>query len=431
MTDKYHLIVEKGPDKDLKIFIDPAGARLGRSSNNDIALGDPALSRYNNRFFFKPEEGLWISDLGSANKTLVNNKPVQEARLKIGDRILAGETTLCVISDSIDGGSGGAALPVVDLGFKSKPGDAPKKKKSNVHILIIIASVFAVVALFGWGGKLIEDSTKSSSKVVKIVTDKVAETLEITYEKVIADKKNIFRYKLQLDANRMLSVQIDDLVNKRHVRKEREVSSEYIDDLIRVLRDSGFYSLSENYQGIQPDIYNLWDLSITINKKTSRTKVLNRVEPELFRAVRETLEEAGRNELGLWAIEFSAEKLIEMANTASLLGKKLYDERDVKYGNMALSLKSFKESEWYLETVEPKPEFYPEVISYIRDCKAELEKRYKDRNFLSERAIKLREWDVAASELRILCQIIPDRDDKRNQDARKKLLDRENRIEKR
>ncbi len=430
MTGKYHLIIEKGPGKDRKIFIEPKGSRLGRATNNDIALNDPALSRYNNRFFFKPGEGLWISDLGSANETLVNGKPVQEARLQVGDRILAGETTLCVISDSLDGGTGDIAS-VVDLGFKSSPVAVTKKKKSNMHILIIIACLFAVVALFGWGGKLIENSTKADSRGVPVVIDKTPKILEISYEKVIADKNNIFRYKLELDANRVLSVQIDDLTNKRHVRKESEVSREYIDELIRVLHDSGFYSLSDQYQGIQPEIYNLWDLSITIGKETSRTKVLNRVEPEIFRMVREVIEEAGRNELGLWAIEFSAEKLIDMADTANLLGKKLYDERDVKYGNIAVALKSFKEAEWYLETVEPKPGYYPEVISYIRDCKDELDKRYKDQNFLAERAIKLREWEQAARELRVLCQIIPDRDDKRNQDARKKLLDIESRIKKR
>lgn len=430
MTDKYHLIVEKGNDKGRRVFVDPNGSRLGRSSNNDIALNDPALSRYNNRFFFKPDEGLWISDLGSSNTTLVNGKPVQEARLQVGDRIIAGETTLCVISDSLDGGTGDIAS-VVDLGFKSTPVAAAKKKKSNMHILIMIACVFAVVALFGWGRKMIEDSAKKNSKVVPVVVDKTDKTLEISYEKVIADTNNIFRYQLELGTNRMLSVQIDDLANKRHVRKESEVSREYIDNLIRVLHDSGFYSLSDKYQGIQPGTYHLWDLSITIDKKTHRTKVLNRVEPEIFRAVRETLEEAGRNELGLWAIEFSTEKLIDMADTANLLGKKLYDERDVKYGNIAAALKSFKEAKWYLETVEPKPEYYPEVISYIRDCKSELDKRYKDQNFLAERAIKLREWEQAARELRILCQIIPERDDKRNQDARKKLLDVESRIKKR
>ena len=429
MTGKYHIIVEKGPDKDRKIFIDPNGSRLGRSSNNDIALDDPALSRYNNRFFFKPDDGLWISDLGSVNTTLVNDKPVQEVRLQIGDRILVGETTLCVISDGVDGGTGDVAS-VVDLGFKSNQVNATKKKKSNVHILIIIACVFAVIALFGWGGRLIEDSAKSSPKVSIAVADHTPKVLEINYEKVIADKNNIFRYQLQLDADRMLSVQIDDLANKRHIRKEGEVSREYIDDFIRIMLDSGFCDLSDSYQGIQPDIYNLWDLSITIGRKTSRTKVLNRVEPEIFRAVREALEEAGRNELGLWAIEFSAEKLIEMANIANLLGKKLYDERDVKHGNMAASLKSFQEAEWYLETVEPKPDFYQEVISYIRDCKDDLEKRYENQNFLAERSIKLREWEQAAHELRILCQIIPSRDDKRNQDARKKLLDIESRIKK-
>lgn len=430
MTKKYHLIIEKGVDQGRKIFVDKNGARLGRSSKNDIALNDPALSRYNNRFFFKPDEGLWISDLGSSNTTLVNDKPIQEARLQVGDRILVGETTLCVINDSIDGGTG-EIPPMVDLGFKSKNDIPAKKKKSNMHILIIIACIFAVVALFGWGGKLIEDGTKNNrSKVVPVVEKKEPQILEICYEKVIADKNNIFRYQLQLDANRMLYVQIDDLVNKRHVRKESEVNQKYIDELIRIIDGSGFYGLSADYEGIQPDIYNLWDLSITIGRKSHRTKVLNRVEPEIFRTVRELLEEAVRNELGLWAIEFSAEKLLDMANTSYLLGKKLYDERDVKYGNVATALKSFKEAEWYLETVEPKPEFYPEVIAYIRDCKDELDKRYKDQNFLAERAIKMREWGQAASELRVLCQIIPNRDDKRNKDARKKLLDIESRIEK-
>lgn len=62
---------------------------------------------------------MWISDLGSANTTLVNGKPIQEAQLQIGDRILAGETTLCVISDKVDGGTGDIAS-VVDRSGSSR-----------------------------------------------------------------------------------------------------------------------------------------------------------------------------------------------------------------------------------------------------------------------------------------------------------------------
>jgi len=81
-----HLTVEKGPDKGRGLTIPAEGARVGRSSNNDIVLMDPAMSRFHCRFFFKPGEGLWAEDLGSANQTLLNDKPLYESRLHNGDR---------------------------------------------------------------------------------------------------------------------------------------------------------------------------------------------------------------------------------------------------------------------------------------------------------------------------------------------------------
>ncbi len=430
MAEKYHLIVEQGADKGKKIFIPPDGARVGRSSGNDIMLNDPALSRYNNRFFFKQDDGgLWVADLDSANGTLVNGKTVQEVKLNPGDRVLIGETTLLVADTGIDGCTTEPAE--IDLGFKSSEKSTENKKANNskINILIIVLVVFAAITLFIWGRKLINENSSDIPKE-HVVQEAVHEPLEINYEKVHATTNNIFRYYLQLKPDGTMSVQIDDLVNNRHIRKEGHVDREYMDDLIRKIKDSGFFGLNNNYQGIKNNIYDLWDLQITIGGETHRTRVFNRNEPDIFKDVRKMLEESGRNELGLWAIEFSTEKLIDMANTATLLGKKLYDERDVKYGNLDAALKSFKEAKWYLETVEPKPEFYPEIISYINECKDALERKYEDQNFLAERAIKLREWERAAAELRILCQIIPERDDKRNQEARAKLLDVESRIKK-
>jgi len=131
----------------------------------------------------------------------------------------------------------------------------------------------------------------------------------------------------------------------------------------------------------------------------------------------------------LWAIQFSPEKLAAMARDAHLLGRKLYDERSVKHGNLAAALKSFEEAAWYLETVEPKPEHYAETVAMINTCKEDLQSRYEDQNFRAERAIKLRDWETAARELRVLCEMIPDRTDPRNKEARRKLLDVESRIE--
>ena len=58
----------------------------------------------------------------------------------------------------------------------------------------------------------------------------------------------------------------------------------------------------------------------------------------------------------------------------------------------------------------------------------ELDEKYNDQIFRAERAIRMANWDQAAVELRIICDMIPDRSDHRNQDARKKLLDVEKRL---
>jgi signal recognition particle subunit SEC65 len=47
---------------------------------------------------------------------------------------------------------------------------------------------------------------------------------------------------------------------------------------------------------------------------------------------------------------------------------------------------------------------------------------------LADRAINLADWETAQKELRILCQLVPDKKDPRNKEATKKLVDVESRI---
>ena len=194
------------------------------------------------------------------------------------------------------------------------------------------------------------------------------------------------------------------------------------------LQDSGFFDLSEEYKGIQPDILEQYDLSITIGPKTHRTKVVNRVLPDAFDNAAKTLEVFAKNELGTWSTDLPPEKLIEMARNAVQQGRKLYEEKDIKYDNLAAALKSYQEAEGDLENLEPKPDFYAEIISSIKDCKQELQTKYDDSNFRIEQSLKTKDWEAAARELKILLETITDRSDPRNQDARKKLLDVERRL---
>ena len=439
MADTVHLIVDQGPNKGKNISVPSEGIRLGRSSKNDIVLEDPLLSRHHCRLFFKPGEGLWITDLGSANGTVVNGATVTEIRIRPGDTVTIGDTVLKVLTEEVGGALSkpadviipvaGGPGPVVDLGLKSdKDAVNGSTKKSSLNLIIIAGVLMAAIVAGVWIPKLMSDKKPDKKRLV--FSENVEQTLELEYEKVQATTGNVFRYSLKIATNNVISVQIDDIKNDRHARKEKQMSSEYAKSLAKAISDSGFFSLSDEYQGVQPDMLEQWDLSVTIGRKSHRSRVINRVEPEAFAVVREKIELAGKNELGLWAMESSPEKLIQIAKDAYLLARKYHDEREIKYGNLAMALKSFIEADSYLETVEPKPDFYPDVVANITDCKKLMQDKYNDQNFRVERAMKLGDWEESAKELRILLEMIPDGGDPRNADARKKLLDVEKHLNK-
>jgi Nif-specific regulatory protein len=66
---------------------------IGRGSGCQITLADPGVSREHCMLEARAD-GTFVKDLGSANQTLLNGKPVTEAVLQFGDRIEIGTTTL-------------------------------------------------------------------------------------------------------------------------------------------------------------------------------------------------------------------------------------------------------------------------------------------------------------------------------------------------
>jgi len=431
MKDNYHILVEEGGSAGEQLTIPPEGARLGRSSKNDISLIDPLLSRHHCRIFFK-DGGLWITDLGSANETLLNDVHVDEAPIYRGNRITIGDTVLKVINDGRPASADASNDSLVDLGLNngifSSANNTRKTKKIGLGSLLMVLFVVVAVAVAGFILKSMTCATPQSTTTIAVEPKKDT-TLTVDYEKVEASADNIFYYHLKLTPAGMISITIDDLQNNRSVRKEKSVDPALIEGLAEFLDRSGFFGLNELYEGVNPQILEQHTISLTIGSKTKQTTIVNRVQPDLFAVVREKLEDFGRVELGLWAIEFSTEKLIEMSNNSYLLGKKLYAERLIALGNLAAAINSFKEAEWYLETVEEKPDFYADIMASRRTCINDLNQQYEDHNFQTERAIRLREWNTAAEELRILLELIPDREDSRHKDARKKLVEVDARLE--
>ena len=72
----------------------------------------------------------------------------------------------------------------------------------------------------------------------------------------------------------------------------------------------------------------------------------------------------------------------------------------------------------------------PEVGAALTAAERELDARYRDQRFKADRAINLSDWETAKNELRILCEMVPDRDDDRYREASGKLVDVEKRMKK-
>lgn len=429
MSKHVHLVVETGPIKGREVNVTEEGIRIGRSSRNDLSIDDPALSRFHCRVFLKPDEGLWICDLGSANGTVVNGAEIQECSLKVGDVVTLGETNLRVKEgQKAAEGPAGAVDSGINLGLgraaKAVAGVPPLRRWLSIALGCMV-----LVTLAAWApwGRLLALIDRSPEPQAIVEPGMKLPEFEVSFERIEGTVSNVFRYAMAVADNRLV-VQVDDLVTDRHVRREKKVAPELLQELARAIEDVGFFDLLEAYEGVAPGIHESSDIRVTMGSRTWRTRVLNHVEPEVFSQVRAQLEEFSKNELGLAALAIEPGELVNRANASFLLGRKLYDEREVAVGNLAGAIRALTEAEWYLETIEPKPPFYGEVLKTRADCQKDLQRRYENIWFVAERAVKLRDWKEAGKQLRLVCEMIPDRSDERNRNAYKKLVDVERRL---
>lgn len=428
-----HLLVEAGPDTGRQITVPAAGARIGRSSQNDIELTDPSISRFQCRVFFKPDGLLWVADLGSTNETLLNGVGVIEARLNPGDVIEIGETRIRIQVDRLAAvpspaptpEAAGALKPLEvdepDLGLNASATATAAPTGSRGWLWLVL-----VLALGGLGFAVVRSQLNQASQPVDPAAASLP-LLDIVYEKVEASPENIFRYDLRL-AEGVLAVRLDSLEDGRHLDRNKTVDTDTLRSLVGDLERSGFFDLQPLYEGMAPDVFDALDLTITVGPRTHRVQVHNRTEPEPFKAARELLENFARTELGLAAVALPPAKLIELARDATLLGQKLFAEREVRYENLSRTIRAFEEAQWYLETIEPKPDFYPIAVSGLEEARRQLQQRVEDARFQGDRAIKLRDWELAARQLRMICELVPDRGDERHREAQRLLLDVERRL---
>jgi tetratricopeptide (TPR) repeat protein len=91
----YRLIILTGPEKNRRITVTEEPMTIGRDASCAVVLDDPEVAR-KHAVLEHRRDGLLVKDLGSMNRTLVNQREVRESHLKHGDMIEIGRTRLLV-----------------------------------------------------------------------------------------------------------------------------------------------------------------------------------------------------------------------------------------------------------------------------------------------------------------------------------------------
>ena len=453
MAKRPELLITSGPMSGTRFEVGAGGVRLGRSSSNDVHIPDEELSRNHCLFEQSGEAGIRVTDLASANGTFVNGEQLgsDSRELKPGDMIEVGSTAISIVGDeppptplrpapvavgaAIDLGLGTASTAASQGESASrpsakKPGGHPRAMLANVLWIVAALVVAAAIAVV-----LCAPRDSEKPVVSPVVEEKPEKKLiSLSYEKIEADAARVFSYRMDVDSAGVLHVAFDDVPGEnRHVDKKAKLSEKAMKRILEVLDRPGFAALDDAYTGSSAEVENaLKSFRIRVVRWNSIKDVLveNTQEPDAFREVRESLEAFSRNELGIWAIQYSKEKLIELSEESAKVGDTKWEDREVEYGNLSASVKAYKDALFYLETVNPKPESFATVKERLARSEAELKQRYEDQRFLVDKAINLGDWEVAQTELKILCELVPERDDPRHAEANARLVDVENRMKK-
>ena len=420
------LMITNGELAGRRFAVGEGGLRLGRSSSNDIHISDEELSR--NHCLFEPvgEAGLRVTDLASANGTYLNGRILEgdPVELKVGDLIGVGATVIRIVGEPEPSAPGQVDL---GLGGAGRPQTEAKRRSPLANVLWALAVLVAGAAIYLT--LFMPQKETVTAPIPTATADPVLQ--EATYEKVEADANGIFRYVMSLTAEGVLSVSVDDVPREnRHLTKHAPLGTNSLAEIREILSWQNVHALDREYAGPEPDppALNSWTLRAVYTTRARTVSVVNTQEPEAFRVIREKLEAFSKNELGVWALQYSRDKLISLAEESIVLAQSKWSERDVQHGNLFAACTAYQEALFYLETVNPKPDCARTARQGLAEATAELDRRYRDQRFLADRAIKLGQWEDARRELSVLVAMVPNRSDDRNREATAKLLDVEKRM---
>lgn len=88
----YRLLFQSGPHKGRRLAVQQGTVVIGRDPECHIHLNDEQIS-WKHAVIEEREDGIYVRDMGSLNKIILNGEEVREARLSHGDTMTFGETS--------------------------------------------------------------------------------------------------------------------------------------------------------------------------------------------------------------------------------------------------------------------------------------------------------------------------------------------------
>lgn len=437
------LEILNGELKGKRYEIKPGGIKLGRSSASDVSIPDLELSRAHCIFEPSGEDGAKVTDLASANGTRVNGKDIGDktVELRPGDLICVGDTEIKLVSSSSSPAGGWTlgigAKETKDSAVPEPPAAARKKFSprqllwgATIAVLMLVLLVIMIMPN-GESEELAHPAPVGGG--ISSLAGGESPEISFTYEKVEADSSRIFRFYVAIEGESALRLTMDEVGDEpRHIDKMKKLGPEAMNRLVEIFSSAQIDRLDNSYSGpdSEPPVLNSFELEYRLSGLPGAVSVVNTPEPQAFREFREKLETFAKNELGVWALDYPAEKLVEMAHAAAQTARVKYEDRDVADGNVYASICAYREALDYLETVNPKPAEYATYRNELDLVRSELDRRYKETSFLAVRAQQRQDWAEAKKSLTAIMDLIVDREDERYRQASAALVDIEKRLRK-
>ncbi len=415
MAKRPELVVISGAVSGRRISVPDAGLRVGRASTNDLSIPDEELSRNHCLIECDGDAGLRIMDLASANGTVVNGEELgsDPYSLKVGDVIELGASRMKVVGQSVDLGLNKTQETLTQ---------APEKVEKKPHSLWFVVAGLCVVAT---AVLLLLPTTPSEISTTSLSAEATQPVLKaLSYEKVEANASHIFRYYLTVEKD-VLRVVYDDIpIDERHFDKHKTLEKEARERLVKIFDEDGWDRLDKAYTGLSTSDENAlisYHIRLDFGDFTREVLVENSMEPSAFQVVRKALEDFSVEELNIRAIQYSREQLLEFSAENRRIADSKWEDRDAANGNLSEAIAAYKKAISDLETLNPKPAYYVALCERHAQAEAELDRRYKEHRFIVERSIKIEDWNTAIRELKLLCELIPDKLDTRHKDASAEL----------